>query len=237
MLVALAQLVKIEEAAVRFAELVTYITATVIGGGKPMSEVNIFTVHLNGDIGGAGISRFHMTNAGGTALITADAASVGSALHTFYTALAGILSNNYTFNVDPVFETVNAQTGAIVSLGGVTAGTGTVTAIGSGTHVAGMGARIYWKTSTIRNRRFVRGATFITPLISAAYDTTGAIAGGDTGTIETAAAAMINGLVAGGIIPVVWARPKTAFSGDGAVAPIIAWTVGTTPASLRSRRV
>lgn len=202
-----------------------------------MAVVNIFDVLLSGDAGGNGISRFAVTNATETELLATEADSVTAALHAMYTSWASLLVNNYTIEISPLYKAVLASSGLIVANG---SGTTTPTAIisaTSGTHTAGVGARANWRTNTIKGRRFIRGATFITPLVSAAYATDGSVSPTTAGTLRVAATGYLTALNTATLLPVIWARPTSKTATDGEVGGVISVTVSLVAASLRSRRV
>lgn len=55
---------------------------------------------------------------------------------------------------------------------------------GAGAYAGGVGARIKWSTSGVRNGRRVRGSTFLVPLLASSYATDGTIDAAVLGSIQ-----------------------------------------------------
>jgi len=104
----------------------------------------------------------------------------------------------------------------------------------AGGYAAASGACVSWQTSVIRNRRRIRGRTFLVPLRSDSYLTTGRIGPGTATAIQTAANELVDpaGLNTFGI----WARPSSKGATDGVWAPAKSGRMTDLPAVLRSRR-
>jgi hypothetical protein len=94
----------------------------------------------------------------------------------------------------------------------------------------GVGARVRWATNGIRNGRHVVGTTFLVPLASSAYTTTGFLATANSSALDAAAEALI---VAAPLYIV--SRPSAAVPA-GASNIVIGSTVPLEVSWLRSRR-
>ena len=71
------------------------------------------------------------------------------------------------------------------------AAAGPVTAPGSGLYAKGVGARISWRTSGIRNGRRVKGSTFLVPMVGTNLGTDGQWLPGIATQLNTAANALV----------------------------------------------
>lgn len=171
-------------------------------------------------VAGPGLSTFYTVNG------TMDP----SDFVTFFTAIAGLLPDDVQLTIPSAGDNITEIGGAIT--GGWTApGGGVVNGSSSSVFALGTGARIVWDTAGIRNGRHVRGVTYLAPLVTAAFDTSGRLAASAQTTLTNAANALRTAL--GGNL-VVWSRPKGVQAGiQSAVTGVI---VPETPTSLRSRR-
>jgi hypothetical protein len=200
-----------------------------------MTLVNIFGVTQNGDIGGAGISRFAVLGDGSAPLTNTQLNAVAAALNTMYSAWKLLSPSSVTFAVFPTVQVITVETGALTAELNIPT-PGTVQAGSVGNYAAGTGARIYWHTVTIKNRRLIRGATYVTPLVASAFGTNGAVLGTTANTITTAATAYIAAILAAGVFPSVYSRPPKTLPGSGLLGAISSASVSLKPASVRSRR-
>lgn len=124
---------------------------------------------------------------------------VGPGVTTWYFAetATGFLADLNVFwgnvgNRFPVGLTVVTQnTGDLIDIDtGALSGTWTdgvtssVNTSGTGAYAGGVGARIKWATSGVRNGRRVRGSTFLVPLLAASYAVDGTIDGSILGSLQ-----------------------------------------------------
>lgn len=127
-------------------------------------------------------------------------------------------------------DVIEDTTGALV--GSWTEGSQeTITSSGSGQYAAGVGARVVWGTNGIRNRRRVRGSTFVCPLIVSAYDSAGTLSTTFLNDLGTAATV----LASSGLLN-VWSRPGPGGSPAGESHAVLNGSVPDRVTSLRSRR-
>lgn len=201
-----------------------------------MGSVGLMRALISGDIGGNGMSRYAFELPGATPPVPGDCGTAYTSLMNLYQRINTLIPSDITISFDGNVEVLDPVTGAVqanvesdVTIDNVFGGM-------SGSYAAGVGARINWKTSSIFNRRFVRGCNFIVPLGSACYTSTGALTGDTTTAIAESAASYINDMTTGGLVPVIWGRPKTGTETGGHAGNIISGVVLQTPAGLRSRR-
>lgn len=198
--------------------------------------VNVAMVHQSGDIGGAGMARYHAETASGLAMATADVQAWHTALHTLYNALQSHYPSDITFVIDPEVQVLEVDNAGLIGIVVNPTPVSNVSGIGAGNYAAGTGTRVNWHTNTIKNRRFIRGATFFNPLVSTSFTTGGAIDSGWESTLGTALAAYLNAINAAGLVPVIYSRPTKAAPMTGATGAVTAGTINNAPSSLRSRR-
>jgi hypothetical protein len=148
----------------------------------------------------------------------------------FLQAQAARLPDDVQLSIPNSGDEINAATGAIE--GSWSSGTAAVV---NGTSTAafaiGTGLRYVWETAGITRGRHVRGSTYLVPVSSALFDTTGRL----LPAVQNSMVADGNTLLtnAQGTL-VVWTRPKGFL--PGAFNPVIGVAVPENPTSLRSRR-
>jgi len=127
-------------------------------------------------------------------------------------------------------DLIDVTTGALTGTWTDTAA-GPVGGTGAGTYARGVGARVTWATSGIKNGRRVRGSTFLVPLVTAAYDTDGTILAAVLTQMQTA----VNDLVtASGANMKIWSQ---AVNGAGGQAnTVVGGSAPDKVSWLRSRR-
>jgi hypothetical protein len=190
-----------------------------------------------GDIGGNGLSLFHWKTFGDAPVTQADVQSFHTALHAMYTALASRLPANMTWSILPEVKVFDSSSGALTSLTSEGVAQPTITGSSSDTgYPAGVGGRLNWYTNSIVNNRVLRGATFIIPLAPSDWTPSGSIGGPTQSALIGAGSGLISASAQGGVPFCVWHRPKKGQTSGGVLGQVYTVTVGTTPASLRSRR-
>ena len=183
-----------------------------------MVDIQRIVVQWSGLSGLPGVSVMYGV-AGGTA--NAD-------IKALFTSVATVLVSPLQLQIPGSGDLIDVATGALTGAWTNPAGAGTITSGASNNYAAGVGAYVVWNTSLIVGRRRLKGRTFLCPLNSGDYDTSGSIAATPLGTLQTAANTLV-----GTTQLRVWHRPG-AVAGI-AVSPISA-TVPDQVTSLRSRR-
>lgn len=203
-----------------------------------MPEVAITDVDQSGDIGGNGVSRFHWKTVADAPITPDDCDTVIAALTTFYTAVKPDLPGWISYRIQADTRVIDEASGELVRM---SSGSGVPPLMtgGAGANAtpAGVGVRLNWVTGHVLNKRLMRGATFLVPLAQGAWGPSGSIASASQSRILTAALKLIDDLQVGGTPMQVYHRPAKGATTGGVAAQIDVVKVGTTPASLRTRRV
>lgn len=203
-----------------------------MAGALQVGEVK---VHIQGDIGGAGISRWRFTRNDATFLTPADAQAAGTAIRAFYNS-SNSFPTGVSAQVDAAVEFFDLATALVGGTLTMTAPPAAVVGAIGGNYGAGLGVRVNWKTTQTLGRRLMRGATFMVPYASAAFSASGAVNSTVIGNMITAGNAYITAMLAANLEPVVWHRPLKGTTTGGIVGNINAVAVSAQPCGLRSRR-
>lgn len=171
-------------------------------------------------VAGPGLMTFYFGTAG------ADPAAV----HSFLTALVAMFPDDVEFSVPNTGDIIEEPTGRIIGTW-TAAGGGVINGSSTQTFQLGGGARVVWETAGIRGGRHVRGTTYLVPIVSTQFDSTGRLSSSAQGAILTAAT---NFLAGGGAELKIWSRPKGGL--NGVVHQVTSARVPQTPTALRSRR-
>ena len=169
----------------------------------------VTVLHYAGDVGGPPSSA-------------AIGGAFGPFMGNFPTGLQLIIPGNG--------DVIEDTTGDLVDSWSTGADT-TTTGGGVATAAAGVGACVTWNTGGIVNARRLRGRTFLVPLTSAAYDSTGTL----SATAYSALQAFGTALMATGPLA-VWHRPTTAGGSDGTSYGVVSYRARDKVAYLSSRR-
>ena len=201
-----------------------------------MATVGEIDMHVQGDVGGIGVSRFRFVRSDDGPITPADAAAAGAAVHGLYSTSLNMFPSIVSLIIQAVVNTYDSGSGLIQ--GTVNMGTvpGAMVGTNSNSYGAGLGARLNWKTSTISGRRMLKGCSYWIPLCAAAFGTTGAVQPGQVTTMDTAAAGYLSAMATANLQAVIWHRPKKGATVGGLIGPITAHQASSTPAGLRSRR-
>lgn len=191
------------------------------------------TITTSTGIGGApGITAIYWQpgTVGGS---VADATDCAARVRAFFQAVRAYIPTVCTYQTSGTTEMIDAFTGNLLA-----AFTGTTPAAVTGSGGTGVLPRaaailIQARTGAVINSRFIRGRTFLAPVVSSTQGVGGTVDPTAAGIITTAANAMLTG---GGTasVPTIWHRPNT--TGLGNESPVVAYTVWSEFAALRSRR-
>lgn len=177
-----------------------------------------------GPVVGSGLSTFYES----------PDSSVGGAddIEAFYTAIKSQCPNGLQWTIPSSGDILVAETGDLEGSWSDPGTGGVVTADGGTAFVNGVGARIRWNTAGIFSGRRVRGATFVVPLCTFAYEGAGNITSAQLAVLQSAA----DGLVAGLADFVIWSRPNNIAQDNGMVSPVTSATAPDFVSWLRGRR-
>lgn len=207
-----------------------------------MAEICRSRVTLDWDAGSPGVCTFHWTAGLPSPL---DWTESGSQMHeelqVLFEDLSGVILNQVSWTVEPVFDVLDVDSGDIVDQitldddphVGTGAGTGT-----SSTRASQ--ACFNHSTGLFHLGRRLRGRNFIGPIHSEALGSDGQFISGDIITYSEAWDSVISGV---GPRLAVYSRPKPIVSGgvvtgytDGFYADVTNVTLKKAPGILRSRR-
>lgn len=170
--------------------------------------------------GGSGLSVFY----------TQDPADATAALGTFFNAIKGVFPSAVTWSIPSSGDTIDSDTGRLN--GSWSGGTAAViTGSGAGNYAAGTGCYVRWYTNTVYNGRKFMGRTFLVPLLTGGYDSTGTIDNSNLSTLQTA----VNTLVSSSALVIYKRPPKGTFAG-GTYAEQTSGLIPDKVTSLKSRR-
>lgn len=151
--------------------------------------------------------------AGGPAVTTlySTAIPVPSSIKTFYTAIKTQMPIAVTWTIQGAGDKIEDSTGALTgawSSGPDTTENGSAT---TSNYAAPAGVLVRLTTSTIVNRRRLKGRIFLVPCVNGVFDTNGTLVTGNLNTFQAAATALVSSF-AGSLV--IWSRP---FKGRPAV--------------------
>jgi hypothetical protein len=153
-----------------------------------------------------------------------------------WTALKTYVPIDIVTQVNQVVQFVDEPSGGLLGEVSASALASPMTGTGAGVYVAGCGARIYWHTSTIKNRRLIRGATYFTPVIGVQFNSSGVLQGTSAAAIAVAAQNYITAMTTAGLVAGVYSRASKPDPQGGLFAAITGVSVSNVPCSVRSRR-
>jgi hypothetical protein len=163
-------------------------------------------------------------------------------IKTFWQAFSAMLPSGLTITVPSSGDVLDEQTGNITGSWSVGTAAAVVTGTGSGGYAGNAGLVVHWLTSTIANTRRLRGRTFVVPLVSLSYDSTGSLTPASITTATNAAAALVTS--SGTLLQVwhrpVYSKPKTTpptLITPGSRGVVTGSRVPDLAVSLRSRRI
>ena len=206
------------------------------GKEATMSQLGMIDFILEGGVGGAGLSRQHFQRTDLGTITSSDAGAAAAAYRELWFTVDTYMPNTVGIGCGSNCAVHDDATGAPIAEVTLSAVPGFTTGGSGAAYAAGSGVRINWKTSTVRNRRFIRGATFLVPMTSACFDTTGYVASGPEAIIVGAASAYLAAMTAANIAHVAWHRPAKGTFIGGVAAPVTTFVVQSMPGQLKSRR-
>jgi len=174
--------------------------------------------------GAPGVSTFYLDAAAGSPDL--------QGIRGFFDNLKTNFPANLTFTFPRVGDTIDENTGLLN--GTWDAGVQQLDVVGTGTggYAGNAGAVVHWLTSGVARGRRVRGRTFLVPLVSLAFDSSGSLAPAQVTSLNTHSQTLID-FKPGALV--VWHRPVN--GSGGAKFPVVSRRVPDLAISLRSRRV
>lgn len=163
--------------------------------------------------GAPGYTDFHFATLGTDSVLTdVDAEACRAKVTTFWQAVKTLFPPTWSHMQETSVREVMATTGQLIALHTVSTRAPEVGA-GSGTYAAPSGGLIQWRTSSVGTTGFMRGRTFLVPLMSSAYDTLGHISAAAILQLGGAARALFVPVSPSGAQLVIWRRPKNGTGG------------------------
>lgn len=148
----------------------------------------------------------------------------------FFDDIKSLMPSSVTVQVPSSGDLIDDVTGELSGTWSNSEG-GSVTGTSGVSYAAGVGVAIQWNTNGVRNRRRIRGRTFVAPLTGDLFQADGTINSSAFTLLGVAA----NLLASGGKL-VIWSRPTSTTSGDGDSNLVLSATVPDRITALRSRR-
>ncbi len=201
-----------------------------------MPQVAEIDVHVTGDIGGTGVSRFRFVRQDAALITGADANTAAAAAMAMLNSVKAQLPTFIVWSCQPQVNIYDSASGQVTGPLVVTALPANVVGTGGANGTAGVGCRVNWRTSTVVGRRLLRGAFFLVPCSTGIASTSGAIGASSQTAINAAAATYINTMTSAALYPVVWHRPAKGATSGGQTGIIVSGVCSSVPAGLRSRR-
>ena len=203
-----------------------------------MTELMRVKARWSGFSGGPGYTNLHFrgfgaTEGGGGSYDVAAANNAINRVNAFLGGVRGNLPSVVRVEVESEVEIIEDTTGDLI---GTIGGTDAPEQVGStvGGYSGPVGAVVNWRTGSIRNSRRVRGRTFLVPLASVAFGTSGQLTPAAITNIQNAAANLY--LPADSLDLMVYGRPTSSEAEDGKAYVVTSFNVPTMAAVLRSRR-
>jgi hypothetical protein len=168
-----------------------------------------------------GLSTFYSSNTLG---------SLSSDVVTFFGNVSDNFPAGLTWDVPSNGDVIEVETGTLTGTWGVPGSSQVNAQGGAEPYAAGVGVQVQWTTGAVVNGRRVRGSTFLCPLITASYDTSGTITSGVITDVSNAASILLAAEPIG-----IWHRP-TGAGADGYLATVESAVVPDRITALRSRR-
>jgi hypothetical protein len=181
----------------------------------------------SGISGTPGYSTFYSTGAANPA-----------ALRTFFAAIQNLIPSPCAIQVLGQGETIDDSNDQITGTWSTAAPTSVACA--GAAYAAPCGALVTWISSTVRRRKILKGRTFIVPLVSTSYTTSGNIVAASVTTLQNAATALVTAyagtmVVYGRQILNYSTKPPTLVAA-GVSAPVTGALVQSRVVTLRTRR-
>lgn len=195
--------------------------------------------------GGPGLTVFHFGVPDLSTFGVEESNNAVSKVDAFRQSLVAQLPYGVSLTTDPDVEALDVATGSLQAIYSTSPAAASVSTQGqSQPWTAAQGAVITWKTNTIKNRRRMRGRSFLVPMAISITEMNGTLAPGFATGLNASAAALR--APTGSTRLFVYARPVKDFTipgtdvsytfAGGKAGEVIGHSVPDTVAVLRSRR-
>lgn len=168
-----------------------------------------------------------------TFYFTSGATGFPADLQTFFQAIKAGFPDDVIVTVPNTGDLIDETNGHIGSVW-TDSGGSTTTGTSSSVFAQGSGMRVNWVTGGIHNDRRVIGTSFLVPLASVAFDTTGIVSSTHVATVQSAASALVSAVTPD---MVIWSKPSSEAAADGESNAVLAAIARSAATQLRSRRV
>lgn len=195
-----------------------------------MPTISVIHATWTGTPSDPGVSTFCVRDETG---VNTDAAV--AAVRDFFASLSASIPDEITITVDPLVEQFDEATGTLTGEFLSTTTPLPVDGTFSAGYASGVGVRIDWRTSTIRQGRRLRGRTFLVPTGHESFTSAGAVDPGMISSVDAAALTFVDACQLAGTPLVVWGRPSDTL-GSGLAGEVVLGRCAPKPAFLRGRR-
>lgn len=183
--------------------------------------------------GGPSSPGYSVLNIDTSGAVDADAAV--AAVRQFWFERSVAIPDEYTLQVDPFISDFNEGTGTLQGFIEASAAPAAVPGQSAEDWAAGVGMRIEWRTSAIRNGRRVRGSTFLVPVAITTWLPDGSVDPASVAAVNASAQTLIDALAAAGAPLVIWSKPS-ASTPVGDISLVSTPAASPKTAVLRGRR-
>lgn len=195
--------------------------------------VHIVRTEWAGTSGGPGLTQMAIEPSFGE--LTPEGAV--NAVRAFWNSMVTILPNELTLQVSPIIDEYNTVTGQLIGSTVSSTTPAVVTGGNAGAFAGGSGLKVTWETGVIANGRRVRGSTFVVPVASSAFTTSGTTTPTTQTLINGSAQTLIDALNTNVSELAVWSRPIEGTPGRiGSIHYVTQGICSNKSAIMRSRR-
>ena len=202
--------------------------------------VSIVRTAWSGTSGGPGVTQMALLGATGEDWNPGGAQGAVNAVRGFWDSIKLYLPDELTLTVSPIVDSYDRETGELTLSTIAATAPATVVGTGTGGYAGGAGMKVTWETGQIRDKRRVRGSTFIVPATAASFTVTGTVSTTTKNVVNNAAAAMMTALGVANTSLGVWSRPREVSlalpARAGAAFEVTAGICSNKSAILRGRR-
>lgn len=202
-----------------------------------MATVYRFKVVLSNFLGGPGLNVWHMCQAGALGgADQSDLEGMAADINAVYDALRTNMVSGVKYDIAPIVEGFDVETGSLSDVVGITPPTGN-NGMSTGTISRATQLCVRLKTDAIRGNRLMQGRHFIGPIGAGAIGSDGQVTSGVRSAVPTAYGGVLD--INGNGRLVVYGRKYTDKDGvthPGKIGYVQAVICNSVPGTLRSRK-